>query len=227
MKFRKYLACLLLPVMLAVAGCSAPQPAGATSNTSAENAASAQTAQTPGAPNPANQPIEGKLAMGTLKLEGSAQAVTAEQAKSLLPLWKAVKALSASSTASTDEMNSLYTQIQEGMSADQIAAIKALALAPADMQALMQQYNIQAPQGGPSPSNPRTANSANQHGAPGGDPGAGGPPGGAPPDGGGFPGGGQTTPQAGQTPRAQRPGGGMNTLFVDPLITLLDARSKQ
>jgi hypothetical protein len=224
MKFRKYLACLFLPVMLAVAGCSAAQPAGATSDTSAANA---QTAQNPGAPNPANQPIEGKLAMGTLKLEGSAQAITAEQAKNLLPLWKAVKALTASSTASTDEMNALYTQIQEAMTADQVAAIKALTLAPADMQALMQQYNIQSPQGGPSQSTTRTANSANQNGAPG----AGGPPGGAPPDGGGpgggLPGGAQTTPHAGQTPRAQRAGGGMNTLFVDPLITLLDARAKQ
>ncbi|MRR31580.1 hypothetical protein EG834_14915, partial [bacterium] len=32
-----------------------------------------------------------KLAAGTLKLEGSAQAVTPEQARALLPLWKAAR----------------------------------------------------------------------------------------------------------------------------------------
>ena len=36
---------------------------------------------------------------------------------------------------------------------------------------------------------------------------------------------GSGTLQAGQTPRAARVGGGMNSLFVEPLITLLEARA--
>ena len=225
MKLKKYLLCLLVPMLLIAAGCSALQAGSTTTNKTF-----AQSAQTPGASNMANQPIENKLAIGTLKLEGSPQAVTADQARTLLPLWKAVKSLSASSTASADEMAALYTQIQEAMTADQIAAIKTQALTPADTQALMQQYNIQAPAGMPQQSATRVASSSgstNQGGGPGG-PQDGGGSGGPPPDG-GIPGGGasgaQSTPQAGQTPRAPRVGGGMNSLFVEPLITLLEARA--
>jgi PBP1b-binding outer membrane lipoprotein LpoB len=234
MNTKKYRLFLFIPLLLILVGCSAIQVAAPnTSNAATTGTQAAPQGAPGGAPNMANQPIESKLALGTLKLEGSAQAVTADQAKALLPLWKAVKSLSASQTASADEVAALYTQIQESMSADQIAAIKALSMTQEDTQALMTQYGIQMPQGvRPGQSTTRTANQ--QSGTTGG-PGAGGPPdgggfpAGGPPDGGGFPGGGapgangpQTTPPAGQ----RRPaGGGMNALFVDPVITLLEKRA--
>ncbi len=114
------------------------------------------------------------------------------------------------------------------MSAEQVQVIKDLSFAPEDMQALMQQYGVQAPQGAPQQSTTRTANSAGQGGG-GMRLDGGGMPGGAPPDGGGMPGGrqanAQPTPQAGQGNRA-RGGGGINGLFVDPLIKLLEERAK-
>ena len=229
MNVKKYPLFLLVPLLLILVGCSAIQaavPASSSTNTTS-NGTPAAPQGTPGAPNMANQPIESKLAMGILKLEGSPQAVTTEQAKTLLPLWKAVKSLSASQTTAADEVTALYTQIQESMTADQIAAIKALSMTPEETQALMTQYGIQMPQGAsPSQKTTRTANQQSGGGPGGpGDPGAGGPP----PDGGGIPGGGapggsgaQTTPVAGQKRTA---GGGMNSLFVDPVITLLDKRA--
>ena len=50
-----------------------------------------------------NMPVEQKLAIGTLKLEGTDLAVTADQAKTLLPLWKAVKTMSTDSNTSAEE----------------------------------------------------------------------------------------------------------------------------
>lgn len=222
---KKKLAILIVvPALMLLSACAGLSPAATSANPVAQS----------GAPNMANQPIESKLALGLLKLEGTDKAVDAVQAKTLLPLWKAVKTLSASSTASADEITALYQQIQESLTADQVQAIKDLSLSPDDTQALMTQYGVQIPQGAaPAQSSTRAAGSSNPQGGgfPGGDFGGGpGGPGGAPPDGGGFPGGGaqgaQTTPQAGQRAQAGGPrGGGMNLLFVDPLIKLLETKA--
>ncbi len=215
--------------------------------------AQAGAQQTPGM-NFANQPIESKLAMGTLKLEGTANAITTQQAKDLLPLWKAVKSMSASTTTSQQEMDALYKQIQDTMTAGQVQAIKDMQLKPEDYQALMKQYTIQPPQGGPqggdfgslseSERATRVAQFRSQNGGGNGNGngnrrgnnnGGGFPGGGMPPDGGGFPGGqaggqnggqaGQSTPRAPQGSRGFR-GGGMNNMFVDPLIKLLQEKAK-
>jgi hypothetical protein len=45
-------------------------------------------------------PLETRLAVGILSLENGELAVTPEQAQTLLPLWKAIKTLSSSDTAS-------------------------------------------------------------------------------------------------------------------------------
>lgn len=227
---------LLLIVLVAVAlvACSSLKLSGTSASTSSQT--SGQNQQNPAA-NFANQPVESKLAIGTLKLEGTDKAITAAQAKTLLPLWKAVKSLNNSATASNDEMTALYKQIEEAMTADQIAAIKSLSLSQTDLQALSQKYGVTMPQPGVNPQGTPQArsssgttggNNANGGGFPGG-------PGGAPPDGGG-PGGvvggqsalsngttAQRTPQAGQG--ARRFGGGMNTMFVDPLIKILGTRA--
>ena len=215
---------LVLPVLIALAACTGTKTAGTDTT---NNPSQANTA------NFAAQPVEDKLALGTLSLEGTEKAVTAEQAKALLPLWKAIKSLSASDTASADEIRAVYTQIQETMTAGQVQAIKDLNLSPTDMQALMAKYGVQmqAPQGGtPVQNATRAARTQSQGGAlAGGRPGggmAGGPQGGGmPPDGGaGMPGGMQGTPRAGQGGgRGFR--GGMNNRLVDPIITLLTERA--
>jgi hypothetical protein len=90
----------------------------------------------------ANQSLENKLAVGTLKLENTPQAVTAEQAKELLLLWKAVKSLSASTTTASEETAALYQQIQDTMTAEQLQAIQSFSLTQEDISALMKQYQL-------------------------------------------------------------------------------------
>jgi hypothetical protein len=77
------------------------------------------------------------LALGTFKLEDTDQAVTATQAKKLLPLWKAVKSIGASDTAAQAEIDALYRQIKEAMTSDQWKAIQAMNLTMQDAQTIM------------------------------------------------------------------------------------------
>jgi hypothetical protein len=218
---------LIIPLLLGLTACGSIQlPGTQSSSASTKN-------QQRATPDFSKQPIEQKLAIGTLKLEGTDKAVTAGQAKDLLPLWKAVKSLSSSSNASVEEMNGLYQQIQEAMTAEQIQAIKDMTLKPEDFQAMMKQFNVQAPQGMQRPQGTPDPNRSGTGQQQGGDFPGGGMPGGVPPDGGGFPGGGtgaqSNTGQSAvqRTPRAGGGGfqGGMNNLFVQPVITLLQQRS--
>lgn len=244
MKIKIRTMLLVVPVILILAACASLNLPGTTNTSNA----SAQQNQTGGAvANTGSMPVADKLALGTLKLEGSANAVTAAQAKTLLPLWKAVKSLSSSSTASSAEITALYQQIQDAMTADQVTAIKDLNLSQTDLQALMKQYGVtmQATNGNfptMSPAQQATRQAARSSGSnsAGGANGGGGPfggPGGAPPDGGGFPGGpigggtGSTSgqPNAQGTPQARPAGGGfrggMNSLLADPLIKVLEQRA--
>ncbi len=84
-------------------------------------------------------PAATKLILGTLKLEGTPQAVTAKQAAELLPLWQTMKVLSSSDTAANQEKEALIAQIQETMTAEQTQAIQAMNLTRADMAGILQQ----------------------------------------------------------------------------------------
>ena len=239
---KKPIVYLLLPLVLILAACAGVQLPGTTANSSASASSSSGTTGQQGQgqpPSMANQPLEQKLALGTLRLEGTSNAITAGQAKTLLPLWKAVKSLSSSSNTSAAEMSAVYKQIEDTMTAQQVQAIKDLNLNQTDMQALMKQYGIQAPQmpvGTPvARSQSSSSGSSGSAAGQAGDPGAGGPPpgadlgGGLPPDAGGFPVGqpnAQGTPRVMGTPGA-RPGfgGGMNSMFIDPLIKTLEQRA--
>ena len=48
-------------------------------------------------------PVRLQLTLGTLLLEGTPEAITPEQAQTLLPLWQALQALTASGTSATAE----------------------------------------------------------------------------------------------------------------------------
>jgi hypothetical protein len=185
--------------------------------------------------NPSQMPLEQKLAIGTLKLEGTPQAVTAKEATDLLPLWQAVKSLSANSNTAPSEITAVYKQIEGVMTPDQTQTIQKMTWTQQDLQALMTQYGIQfgSAQGGQTLTADQRATrtaqfqSRNPNGGAGGFGGQGGVPGGA----GGFGGQGgtggtstaQRTPQPGQASR--RGGMGMNSMLVDPLIKLLQTRA--
>jgi hypothetical protein len=231
----------LLAVSAILAACS--------STTQSSNTQSTQIAE---GFDPATRTMDQKLAIGTLKLEGTDLAVTAEEATTLLPLWKAVKSLSSSDTTAPEELTALYQQIQDSMTKEQVQAIEDMQLTQDDMNTLMQDLGIQV--GGPGMNQDfanlsdderatRIAEIQSQNpdfssgGGPGNFPGGGNPPEGAGPQGGDagmVPPSGDLAGQGGSlmmgtqmangTPTGFRRQG-MNTIFVDPVINLLTERS--
>jgi hypothetical protein len=128
-----------------------------------------------------------QVAIGTIKLDGTDNAVTAAQAKDLLPLWETLQVLYSSDTAATEEVDALEQQIQDTMTAQQTQAITALNLSRQDMFSIMQAQGGAAFGGGQNgipPSGGSSGNGGRNFG------GGGGEFQGPPPDGGGFPGGG-------------------------------------
>src|SRR5574342_800572 len=88
-------------------------------------------------------PATTQLIIGTLKLEGTDQAVTAEQAAGLLPLWQTLQALSDSDTAADQEKEALITQIQEAMTSEQMQTITAMNLTREDMFTIIQEQGME------------------------------------------------------------------------------------
>jgi len=226
MKNKLYLL-VALPMLIVLGACAAKPAQAAQNNPAGGNF------------NPSNMPLEQKLAIGTLNLEGTDQAVTTKEATDLLPLWQAVKSLEANANTASSEITAVYKQIEGVMTPDQTQAIQKMTWTQADIQALVTKYGVTfgAGQGGQGGQNltadqraTRTAQfqSRNQNGgAPGGPGGPGDPgsfPGGPSGPGGAGGAGGQSangTPQPGR----RGGGGGMNTMFVDPLIKLLQTRA--
>jgi hypothetical protein len=120
-------------LILALTACS-----GGTSN----NAQQFSPGQSTNA-SPAELPLASKLVIGSFKLEGTDNAITAEQAAQLLPLWQVYDQLSTSDTAAQEEVTALVEQIQETMTPDQMTAINAMNLTPQDIFTLMQDQGIQ------------------------------------------------------------------------------------
>jgi hypothetical protein len=187
---------------------------------------------------------EAELLVATFKLDGTSQAVTADQAKQLLPLWQTLQTLSTSSTAATEEINAVVDQIKSTMTTAQMDKITAMMLTQQDMVSIMSQAGVPA-NGASTTATPMALNglpsggsnqgSGAQGGGPGGAPGAGGmPPSGGPPSGGaGMPSGGgdpgmmggptnaSGTPQAPQANTNQVP-----PPLLNALIELLQKKIK-
>ncbi len=171
-----------------------------------------------------------QLIIGTMKLDGTTNEISKDQAAELLTLWQVYGQLISSDTAAQAEVDGLTKQINETMTADQRKAIEAMKLAPQDMSAFMQDQGA-----GPSASgtSDRPGNTGGQSrgegqggGFPGGGPGGGMPPGGMPDMGGGMAGG----PSASQTPSATRQArsGDMNrvpTPLLEALIQYLQKKA--
>lgn len=89
--------------------------------------------------------VRNQLALGTLKLEGTANAVTAEQAKTLLPLWQAFVALSGTTTTAEEELTAVQNQIAEVLQPAQLQAIGALQLTTVQLNAFYAEKGIFMP----------------------------------------------------------------------------------
>lgn len=201
--------------------------------------ASPADAQSNPQPDDASLPLATRLAIGTLKLEDTDQAVTAEQAASLLTLWQAYQALSNSDTAAAAELDAVIKQIQAAMTPEQIAAIEAMQLTRQSVAEVMQSLGIDL---GARPAGASGTPAAGQSSS--GDfPRRGGDfPGGVPPDGGGFPmegggpgfgaqvGGTQTTPNAStratMQARFSSQASRVSPMLLNTLIQMLESKSQ-
>jgi uncharacterized protein YceK len=164
----------------------------------------AQDPNNPAPPNGAQPalPLSVQLALGTLKLEGTTRAVTAEQAAKLLPLWQEAFTMSQSSEVKTADLELIFTQIQAVMTSEQMATIQSMEVGREEIAALAKTLGIELPamnMPALTSAQQATMQASGQNGPP---PGAGGPGGGktAP----------QGTPPAGgnQAPQGTPPAGG-------------------
>ena len=122
-----------------------------------------------------------EVAVGMLKLDGTAQDVTADQARELLVLWQVYQDISQSNTAAQEEVSALADQIQETMTTDQMQAITAMNLTQQDVFAAMRSADVNSSS---SVSTTTVYAPSGNSGMPAGGPQDGG---GAPPDGGSMP----------------------------------------
>ena len=134
-------------------------------------------------------PVQSQLAIGTLQLENTANAVGETEAAELLPLWQAVQALSNSDTTAEAEMTAVINQIQDTMTPEQVSVIAALQLTQDSLQAMLEDGTLTFGRGGGFGSANGSSNSSTSGGGFSGRGMAGGGFAGGPPDG-GMPGGG-------------------------------------
>ena len=92
----------------------------------------------PGATQASNELTNTQLAVGTLKLEGTEQDISAEQARELLVLWYVYSDLSQSDIAAQEEVDGLLTQVQENMTTEQMQAITDMDISQQDISSAAQ-----------------------------------------------------------------------------------------
>ena len=73
------------------------------------------------------------LAAGTLKLEGTDQAIDSASAAKLLPLWQLLSQLASSSAAAPQEISTVIDEIRLNMSPSQLEAINAMSFTQAQL----------------------------------------------------------------------------------------------
>jgi hypothetical protein len=85
------------------------------------------------------------LAYGTLKLADTPNAVTLEQAKTLIPLWQAVISLSGDTTTASAELTAVQDQITAAMTAEQLKAIADMKITNTGLNEFYAEYGISLP----------------------------------------------------------------------------------
>jgi hypothetical protein len=218
---------ILFSITLTACGASSAQAANPTGNTNGNGGgAGGGNGNFSGTPTPL--PLASELVIGTFKLEGTANAVTADEAAKLIPLWQVYKDLSASTSAAQAEIDALATQIQGTMTPEQVKAITDLKLTRQDEFKTMQDLGISFGNRPNASGTPRPGGGGGGGG--GGFPGGGGGGGGVPGAGGGGNNGQNLSPAqiaTFQARRAQGGGGQFNRIpgpLYDALIKLLQSK---
>jgi hypothetical protein len=83
--------------------------------------------------------VSSQLALGIYRLEETADAVTPEQAKAMLPLWQALQSESLESEAET---NAVLKQIEGALASEQLSAIAEMQLTRESLGAWMQERGV-------------------------------------------------------------------------------------
>lgn len=107
-----------------------------------------------------------QLGVGILKLEGTENAITTEQAPELLMLWQVYQDLSDSDTAAQEEVSAVFEQVQETLTTQQIQAIKDMQITQQDVASVMQGVTFTTTSSSSSTSSTNTSNVAPQGGPP-------------------------------------------------------------
>ena len=89
--------------------------------------------------------LRSQLAYGTIKLADTSNAITAEQAKSMIPLWQAVVSLSGDTTTASEELTAVQDQITAALTAQQLQAIAAMQITNAGLNVFYAEYGIVLP----------------------------------------------------------------------------------
>ena len=161
-KIRYVFLVVLTVFSVFVAGCSKQEP-------TPEVAAAPGGDESSGGPRGELQGIN-RLALATLRLEGTENAVTAGQANELLPLWTILQSGSLQGQAETD---AVLKQIEAKFTEAQQAAIDEMSLTFQDIGTWMQEQGIEMPTPGPDASSGESSGRPAMQGGPGqGGPGA-------------------------------------------------------
>jgi hypothetical protein len=133
-KFVLPLAAVIGVLVIVLAACGAKATPTTTTAGSSGASGGFVASGTPGARN-LTQPLPQaeSLLIGTLKLQGTGNAITASQAAALVPLWQAYAQLTGSNTAAQAEIDAVVTQIQQTLNPAQDQAIIAMKLTRQDM----------------------------------------------------------------------------------------------
>ena len=119
-------------------------------------------------------PTQTKLVLGVINLDETENAVTAEQARELLPMFYVLQDLNESDTAAQEEIDGLTNQIQETLTDEQTQTIDSMSLSARDMFAIIQGSS------GKSSASDASSTAGESGGGMGGPPEMGGMPGGVP-----------------------------------------------
>lgn len=89
--------------------------------------------------------LRSQLAYGTIKLADTPNAITSDQAKTLIPLWQAVVSLSGDTTTASEELTAVQDQITAALTAEQLQAIAAMQITNAGLNVFYAEYGIVLP----------------------------------------------------------------------------------
>jgi hypothetical protein len=163
-------------------------------------------------------PVSSQLAIGTLLLEETNDAVTVEQAGDLLPNWQMFQALQSSGTAAQAELDAVLNHVRGAMTNEQLMAIKEMQLTLDNLLELVQERGLArgfaGGAGGPGGGGFRPPAGVFSGGGTGGGPG------------GGFGGGANLSPEEQEAALGERMNRFAGTAMTGMLVSLLEARAE-